>query len=284
MTTDTWHVPDDLLVRYVNHPARVEPVIAASLEQHLIGCERCRSAVADESATVEVDALWREIADAVDRQPSTRFGRLLATAGLDRRAVRLVAATSRLQAQALAALAVVTAGALAAASQLDTTTPFLALAPLAILGVVTVAFWPSMEPGGEVSRATPVFGFGLFLTRTAVVLAASILPVIGASLLLPGPATTALAWVLPALALALGALALGTRYPPSTTAPVLAVVWVLGLTTPRMLRGPTLDLAWMQSPLTQAVALTIAAGSLVLLVLRRDEFDQLDPSTGGILG
>jgi hypothetical protein len=280
MTVDSWHASPDLLVRFATEPERIEPVTAASLEQHLVRCETCRQAVAQASDAEALDALWAGIADTVDRRPRSRVGQLAHALRLDHPAARLVVATNALQAQAIAAVIALTAGAVIAARDLETSLPFIALAPLVVLAVVAVAFMPSTEPAGEIAPATPLYGFRLFVIRTIAVLTASILPLCAASFALPATGLDAFAWLLPSLAMAMVALALSTRYGPLAASLYVAMCWSTILVVVSRLSttyaGAIDELAAAGPQITAAL---LAVGAAVVLLRQRDHFD-LAPDGG----
>lgn len=284
MTTDTWHASDDLLRRFATHPAAVEAVTASSLEQHLLRCDRCRARVAADTEPAVLDDLWDEIADRVDRRAPGLVGRLLTTAGLDGGAIRLVTATGTLQCAALASLAALTLGSSWLAGQVDTSVPFLAVAPLVVLATVAAAFTPAAEPAGEVTPSTPLHGFGLLARRVAVVLAATVVPLGVGSSLLPGPGWEPFAWILPALALTLAALALATRYGAPAAAGAVGVAWLTTLTLLQLVHAqlvaPETILA---SPALQVASLAVAGCSLLVVLARRDAFDLQLTSPEGLL-
>jgi hypothetical protein len=136
--------------------------------------------------------------------------------------------------------------------------PFLVLAPLGPLATVAVTFAAVSDPSGEVGVATPMNGLALVLRRATVVLVPAFLTIGLAGLVLPGLAT-AVVWVLPALALATGALALGTWWRVEAAAGALAVVWVTALVAARWAQGRTVAYG--------DVALFSSGGQAVLALL-----------------
>lgn len=280
--TDTWHAPPDLLARFATDPASIEAVTATSVEQHLVVCETCQRAVAVASDDALVQALWDDIADAVDRAQRTRAARLAHVLGFDHSVVRLVVATSSLQLQAVGAVIALAVGAFWAAGQIETSLPFVGIAPLAVLAIVALAFLPATEPSGEIAPSTPIFGFRLFVRRTVAVLAACLVPLGAASLALPGDGLEAFAWLLPSLAMALVSLALSERYRPVGAAVLVATAWCAVLLVARV---GTPTPASMVDHLAQArpqfAAAALAAAAIASLVRRRDSFDLA--RNGGLL-
>ena len=67
IAVDEWHVSDHELERYVNHT--IPTFARASVESHLLGCERCRAGLelhAPPRVDIRADELWLRIADRVD--------------------------------------------------------------------------------------------------------------------------------------------------------------------------------------------------------------------------
>lgn len=274
--TDTWHAPDDLLVRFVSEPDTVDAISAASIEQHLVSCERCRLAVAGATDPAELDGLWNEIADQIDqrRRPGP-VERALSLLKLDPGLARLVAATPALRLQGLIATLLVSIGAAFLARSADSEGPFLALAPLITLGLVALTFAPGTDPGGEIDAATPLHGGALFARRAVVVLIVAGLTLGVASAFLPTGGWTALSWIAPALALSLLALALGTRTSPTVAAVGLGVGWLTLIEIAYLLdRRTTLAHSALFEPTGQLVALAFALAAFIVLYLHRDELDR----------
>jgi hypothetical protein len=277
-----WHVPHDLLDRFARQPGVVDPTVGASIEQHLIRCPACRAEVADALERAdddELDRIWHEIADTVDRRPRAWSARVLWAPLAERGWGRLVAATPTLLVQLLAAVAALTVGAAFAATRLATDTAFLLVAPLVVAALVVVAFPPWREPTGETGAATPLAGFRAWCVRGAVAISGSMLPLGFASLLLPGAGWSAFAWVLPALALTLVALVAATRWEPVTVVGVLAGLWSTPLVLHRLLAEGPVDAAWMGSAIVQLSALSCTVVAAVGLCAMRASFDAA-PVTG----
>lgn len=274
----TWHAPPELLTRFATEPTSIEPVTASSVEQHLLGCETCRRAVAvatQSEGRHALDSMWAEIIDRVDRRQPTLSERLLVRLRLDPGLARLVSATPAIRLQALMATLSVSVGAAVVSRQVAADGFFLAVAPLILLVAVALTFVPGADPAGEIEGSTPMHGFGLFWRRAAVVMAGALTSLGVATTLLPGSGWSALAWVAPALALALAALALSTRHPPLVVAVSLAVGWVL-LVQLAVLQTHELQLAdtALFAPASQLVFGAISLGLLGLLVRWRDDFDR----------
>ncbi len=226
----TWHAPPDALVQFAQSPEDVDDVLAASIEQHLVACAGCRAAVASATDTVSLGRSWAEVADAIDQPTRTVIERLLHRLGVPAHQAQLVGATPQLRFAWLATTILLAAAAVAAARDMGSDTPFLLVAPMVPLGAVLVTFLPTEEPGGEAAIATALHGAGLLLRRAIAVLVPTFAILGLASLAQPEVSRSSALWVLPGLALALGALALSTMVRASTAVAVLAMSWI-GLVT-----------------------------------------------------
>ena len=126
--------------------------------------------------------------------------------------------------------------------------------------------------------ATPLHGIGLVIRRSVAVLLVTFAALGLAALALPDLGLEAMAWVLPALALALAAISLATFVRPEVGVPLLALGWLATAWTVRWYAGR--ELSYAASPTFSAVgqltALAVAAVALAVLVARRDRFATLE--------
>jgi hypothetical protein len=278
MTTTDWHVPDALLRRFTEDPGAIDDVTASSIEAHVIACARCRGRMADAAAPSFVATSWDAIADRIDRPRPSAVQRLLERLGVDGGLARLLAATPALRAAGLAAVVGLAVAAAVLSRTADAEGPFLVLAPLAPLAAVAASFAPASDPAGEAGAATPLHGVGLVVRRALAVLLVTFGSLGLAALALPDLGLEAMAWALPALALALGALCLSTFVRTEVGVTVLAVAWLMGVSTVRWLAGR--ELAYAASPtfslVGQLTAAALALVALALLVARRDRFATLE--------
>jgi hypothetical protein len=259
-----WHADGDQVAAYV--AGRAEPVFAASLETHLVGCADCRARLA--AATSDTELAWGRLADVID-QPSRSW--LLRST---------IATPALVQAAALGVLLVgivpLVISALAGDAGLVT---LLVLAPLAPVAAVALAYRDGADPTGEISLATPAAGLRLVALR-ALLVSAVALPL--AFLVLAAydhwieavPTEAAFAWCLPGLALtALVLLAGTTRLDPTQVAVGASGGWAVLVGTVvavhRTLR-PEVLLDLIAGPGVQALALAIAVAAVLLTVARRD--------------
>lgn len=269
----TWHVPDDLLAAF--HDGAIGAVDAASVEAHLISCDRCRHAVAGLRATrpdasARADAGWARVADRIDR-PSRRMAGTSpwAMVTLGTPALRLAAAVAVVLVAAvpLALEAVSTRLAVAA---------YVLLAPLVPLGGVLAAFRPAVDPAGEMGLASPLATLRLVLVRALVVAGAAVPLGIVVAFVLPAPATLLLGWLLPGIALALSALALGRRAPVEQVVAGLSLLWAAAAATVLVaMRTGSVEAAldaWVvNQPAAQVTSAVVAVIAAAAAIRRRDD-------------
>ena len=271
--TPTWHVPTDLLAAF--HDGAIGPVDAASVESHLVSCDRCRQAVADlrgarPEAAARADEVWLRIADHVDRPSRRLAGRgTWAVVTFGTPALRLAAAAAVLLVAVLPLVLDTISERLAIAA-------FVTIAPLVPLVGVLAAFRPAVDPAGELSLATPLATLRLVLVRALVVTAAAVPLGIVVAVVLPASTPLLLGWVLPGLALALVAMALSRRAPVERVVLALSLTWALVATTVllEMRRGTVTDAleSWVvNQPATQLVCAVIAVLAAFAAVAQRDD-------------
>lgn len=274
----TWHAPTDALIRFATEPESLDEITASSVEQHLVACEVCRSVVASSSDEAYLGRSWAEVVDRID-QPSLAWGeRLLHRLGMPPHLARVVGATPHLRLAWFATTVLVAAAAVGVAHDSGSDTPFLLVAPLVPLAAVLLAFLPTEEPGGEASIATPLHGAGLLLRRVLAVLVPTFVILGVAGLAQPDLTAGGALWVLPGIALAIGALALSTVMRASTAAITLAIGWIAIVSSVSVLDGravpiaDTLIFAWTG----QITALSLALLAAAWLYTRRDAFSTLE--------
>ena len=277
-TPPDWHAPTAVLVQFARDPVSVDDVTAASVEAHLLACDRCRAAVAGAVPQPRRDASWSAVADAIDRPRTSVLERALLAIGVRSGTARLAAATPGLRASGVAAVAGLTAIAVAAARYVDGGGPFLVAAPLVPLAAVALTFSPVADPGGEAGVATPVHGTALALRRAVAVCAVAFAVLAVGALAVPSLGSAPLGWVLPAAALATGSLALATWVRVELAVGGLATIWVVAIGIVRVIdkaEGPLSDGA----PFTTAGQLTtllLAAIAAVILARRADRYATLE--------
>jgi hypothetical protein len=230
-----WHLDADVLDRYVTGVA--PSALAASVEAHVVRCGACRARMVPAVDVPRLDRIWEEVVERVDAPVPAPVERLLLRLGIRDDIARLLAATPSMRAAWFASVLAVLALALASAHATERgVVVFLALAPLLPVAGVAAAFSPLTDPVHEVAAASPYSSFRLLVIRSAAVLTATVLLAGAAAALLPGTPWLAVAWLLPALALTAGALALSTWFEPLYSALALATLWI-GVTAPAFAPG-----------------------------------------------
>jgi hypothetical protein len=263
--TSGWHLDADLATAYA--AGRTTPVLAASVEQHVMACAQCRAALAPAVEAPRLDRVWGEVLEQVQAPPSGLLERLLRRLGLSECTARLIALTPSLRGGWLTGVVVVLALALTAAhSGRHGIAVFLALAPLLPMAGGAVAFGRATDPAYDVVDAAPYDAFRLLAVRAAAVVATTLALAIPAALLLPGSWWVSVGWLLPALALAVATLALAPRVQPVVTAGALTALW-LAVALPGLLRRHDPLLA--ASSTVQLVSLLALAAGVSLLVGRQ---------------
>jgi len=273
-----WHAPPDTLDRFARTPEALDDTTASSVEQHLLHCGACRTHVADAADPIELDLSWEQVADAIDRPTAGAAERLLVRVGLAPDVARVVGATPGLRLAWLATTAILAVAAAVVAQGSGSDAPFLVVAPLVPLGSVLLTFLAADDPAGEAGRAAPMHGFGLVMRRALATLVPTFVILAMASLVQPDLTRGGALWVLPSLALTVGALALATVTRITVATGALAVTWlnlVLAFSLVEGHRVPVADSPLFDS-LGQASALAIVVVAGAVLHTRRDHFSALE--------
>lgn len=248
----SWHADPELLAAYAD--GRLDLARTTSVEQHLLGCGRCRAAVAGVADRPLLDRVWADTVDVLDRPRASVGERILAALGLAPRAARLASVASNAHRAWLWSCALLAAFAFAAPrTDGRLTTLFLVLAPLVPVSGVALAYGPDTDRMHEVVAATPYPRLRLILLRSLLVV-----PVTGALLLVTGftvpggPRASAL-WLLPGLALSAITLALETRFGALRVGAALSLAWIVFAAGARAGTGSVLN---AYGPVVQLVCLT----------------------------
>jgi hypothetical protein len=291
------HATGQLLASYAN--GTVGTVALWSVEAHLSGCARCRSAL---SRYADHGRLARNRSVLLARVALPDDGhvrRLLRRCGIPDYVLDLLAATPSLRLSwllsVLGVLVVVAAEAAAVrygwipmigahqAGALNTRVPatsarplnpevlatFLLVGPLLVLAGVAAAFLPPLDPAYRLAVAAPFSGVRLLLIRAVCALVAALVPVACAAFIVPGPRWLPAGLLLPSLALCAFALAAATIVDPRAAVATAAVLWVLPALLLALTDGP---LRIVQSTAQFACAALLCI-SAVVLFLRQDRFD-----------
>ena len=263
MSTE-WHADDVLLARYVRGMAGA--ALGASVEQHLLACARCRTAMADHVDLPPLEAGWDRVRDRIETPPLPLLPRLLRRAHLAEPDVILLAATSSLRSAWLVGVGVALVFAAAAAYWAGEygIGLFLLVAPLVPMAGVVAGYGPAADPLHDLSRVAPYPQARRVLLRTGAVLASSLPLAFILGAFLPGPSWLAAAWLLPALAFVVVVLALSTWLDPVVAGTGVALVWALVVGAAALRRVPTA----LVEPSMQPVYLALGLAALTVLLLR----------------
>jgi len=220
--TVTWHADHDTLLAF--RDGSIDPVLASSIEAHLLGCERCRVGLAvlsNANDQARRDMIWGRITNEID-QPTHRFSS-------DRTWARITMGSPALITASIVIMAALAAAPLAVAnaSPRAGVTIFLALAPIMPLLGAVLAFRTSIDPAGRLAEATPLATMRLVVVRALVVVCAALPVGLAVAVALPVRTTLLLGWIAPGIALCLTVLATGTRIDPLRLASGLAVGWIV---------------------------------------------------------
>ena len=269
---NTWHANPTDLAAYA--AGEGDPLLAASVETHLLRCADCRAVLAGSRAGSpagtptgpgpETERRWADLTAVVDRPAASPLARL----GISSRPLR----TAWLAA-ALLVLTVPLVPALVAGRGPGLPTLMLALAPIAPTIAVVVAYRKDSDPAGEMALAAPVAGLRIVSGRALLVAIAAAPVGIAASLLLGLPLHVALGWLLPGLALSSLVLLAGTtRLDPALVAGLIGTAWAVAVAAPSATRRASADAvaATVSGPSVQLLALGVAAVAIVLTVSRRE--------------
>jgi hypothetical protein len=222
----SWHVQEPTIEAYM--AGRIDDASAFSLEAHVLACADCREALSARADTGTQARIWAGVREAIDHPREGLPERALVAIGVRSDTARLLATTPTLRGSWLVAVAATLAFAVIASRAIGgTPLPFLALAPLVPLAGVAVTFGKPADPAWELSLSTPTGGFTLMLIRSTAVLAVSVLLSGLAAIALPGAGWSAVAWLLPALALTVLSLAASsTGLSTPTATGLVAGAWL----------------------------------------------------------
>ncbi|WP_213453330.1 zf-HC2 domain-containing protein [Rhizomonospora bruguierae] len=268
-----WHIDAALLAEYDR--GSLDPSRVMAVDAHLLACASCRGRV--EVDTVWLADNWAAVFDAVHAPKQRVLWRLLGRLGLPEHRIQLLAATPALRWSWLGATAAVLALAVAAAYFAQpgarvSAMLFLVLAPVLPVLAVATAYGPPADPMHEITGTMPAAGPSLVLWRATAVVAVAVAMGMGAAALLPGPGWYAVAWLLPALVLSMGSLALSTVVPLSTATGLLGGAWLIGVGTAATVhRGSSLPIIFGGT--AQLGYLLAAAMAVAVLTMRRGRLD-----------
>lgn len=279
--TTTWHAGVDTLRAYAHDD--IDPVNAVSVEAHLLACATCRHELAGVCDRDALGALWREVEDAIDQPSPSLVERAVRSLGFRDTTARIVAATPLIRPSWILALAAVIGAAVLATHQNHgDPIAYLWLAPLVPIAGVATAFGPGIDPVFEIGAASPIDGLRILLLRVVAVETVALVLLLAATLFLPDLRVLDLAWLLPALAVSIGTLALGTFIGVARAGVVIALGWFAVVPISVWLASPEAGAVAQHLAVFgawgQIVSLMVATVGAVVFVLRRRRFDA--PVTG----
>ena len=278
----TWHANGQLLADYAS--GEIEDASAFSLEAHLLACDRCRAEVTAAVDPDRVSGTWAAVNASLDAPRPGPVEWTIIRLGVRPHLARLLAATPALRLSWLSAVVMTLAFSVAAAyggqgerGQLV----FLLVAPLLPVAGVAAAFSPGADPAAELSLASPYGGFRLLLVRTVAVMAATTTLAAVAAVALPGLDLLAAAWLVPALALSVTCLAVGTFLRPVTAAATVAVMWVVGVLATELVRAGSVRAFFSPGSIEsgafrasgQLLFLFVTIVAAAIVAARRDSFE-----------
>lgn len=276
-----WHLDDDLLSGYVH--GTVDAARGSSVEQHVVRCAACRTALNALAAGAEphrrvVEDVWTRVRDVAQARRASLVERLLVRLGLPADEALLLWSAPAFRTPWLASTLVTLAFATLAASVSDDrgVLLFLVVAPLLPVAGVALAYGPDADPAFEVSTATPFSSLRLLLLRTTAVLATTVPLTVVAGLVLPAD-DLAVAWLAPSLAAVAATLAGSTWTTVARAAALVACLWTVSVV---VVAGPDLAVpAPAFAPSRIPVYALVVVISLVVVRVRGSHLNQLgDPS------
>jgi hypothetical protein len=271
MTTHTWHAGGDVLQAYL--AGALDALEGASVEQHLLVCAECRSAMGSLVEAPELERGWAAIQTEIERpkQPAAiRFARRL---GLPEPTSVLMTATASLRSAWLASSFVALGFAFVATnlSAGEALWPFLLVAPLVPVVGVSASYGPAADPLEALLVTSPYGRTRLILVRTLAVLATTLPFAFVLGLLLPGPDWVAAAWLGPALSMIPILLALASFMGPRVAAGLVAIGWA-AMVLPSTRRLPA---TWPVEADRQLLFLSLALVAAGVLALRSRQTRQI---------
>jgi predicted anti-sigma-YlaC factor YlaD len=266
-----WHLDAAVAERYAD--GQMTPVLAASVEQHLITCADCRALLRTDPA--RLDRVWSEVIDRVHAPRPSVIERGLHRLGVDPSTARVISATPTLRGSWLTGVVLVLALALYVAHASPRGTfLFLVLAPVLPLLGVAGAFGPSLDPTYEIAAASPYSTMRMLVARTLFVVTTTLAPALAAAFFLPGDHWVAVGWLLPSLALTTVSLAAARHLPIHLSALALSAVWIGAGATRFVAHGADVDATMVQTLQWLSLAV-IALAAWNIAAHRQDLSEQL---------
>lgn len=264
-----WHADSEALRTLLD--GSIDPVVAASLESHLMRCADCRGQLNTLAFSDPLEQTWTAIRSEIEAPIRGFAERLLRRFGVSAESGRLLAAVPAMRGGWLLGVttALIFAGVASAFGTDLGTSMFLVVAPLAPVAGVAAAFGGDADPAHEIVVTTPYSAGRLLLLRTAAVLVTCTPVAMLVGLALPGPGWLTVAWLCPAAAAMAVTLALAPVLGLTAAATSVGVVWsMLCLTISRVYDPLTLV-----GPLSQFLCLCLVAVCTVAIVSKSQSLD-----------
>ncbi len=224
-----WHIDDVALTDWCEH--RETAAQAASVETHLLACERCRDRVREAHVPgtgqgSALDLAWGRIRSTIQTPRPSLVERGLRRLGLSAADARLVAAADAFRGPWLMGVLTILAFVVLAAEfgRSSGQAVFLAVAPILPSLAVALSYDPSVERALEQELITPYPRVRLVLLRTIAVLVMSVPIVLAIGVIAPVGAP--FLWLLPAVGFVAVVLALSTWTDPLWAVAAVGGFWV----------------------------------------------------------
>lgn len=269
-----WHPDAASLQAYVDGDASLP--LAASVEAHVLSCRSCRAALAPAVAPVRLAVIRESLEDRLDladRSWEERLLRRLGVAEVDARV--LLAAPTMRRAWWLAVTLALAFAVLAAWRDPAADDAVLLLAPLLPVAATGAAYLPRLDPALSLTAATPYPAMRLLLLRSGAVASASTLLAVLACAALPIGLAGALVWLLPAVALTAGVLALSNWVDGGVAAAACSAGWLVAAWTAGR---STLDPLAVYDAGGQFASAALLAAAVVVLFRHRHRLDPGSPA------
>lgn len=276
-----WHIDDAALGDWIGH--RETATQAASVETHLLACERCRDRVREahlraDAAGPALDLVWGRVRSAIQSPRPSLVERGLRRIGLSAGDARLVAAADAFRGPWLLGVLTILAFVVLAAEfgRSSGQIAFLAVAPILPSLAVAFSYDPSVERALEQELVTPYSRVRLVLLRTIAVLVMGVPIVLAISPITPGGAP--FLWLLPAVGFIALVLALSTWTDPLRAVAAVGGVWLGAVLT----TAHTSSVATILHGPYRIVYLAVGAVSAGVFALRLRHLRELGTGRGGL--
>ena len=265
-----WHVDATTARHYAARTTDVST--SASVEAHLSRCDECRTLVGGSIDDDLLAAVWYEVDAILDTPTVSVTERALRRMGCSSTDARIVGATTqaRWSYAAAVALSVFIAAWTVRYGDEAVFSAFLLIAPFGPLVATAASFGRWADPVHAVVGTTPTSTWRILLVRTAASVVPAIVVTGVCSLLLRNHGWAAMAWLLPALALCVGALALSSWVDVERAVIAEGALW---LTLPLLTRVGAVDIVAAMTNGVQWASLFVLIVAAAVIGVRHTTFD-----------